>query len=156
MFSVREDGSIISTGRGVEREVVYTAFRCFTDHNGRWFLPRFDGRCSIATTMSLSAASFVGADRHSNLAVLGCLTAFLLIYGIAPEPLSPSLIQFAANNCDLRSLTCEFVREWHPELRALLELWTTTGPTGDISAFQSHFATYHDMQVSYIFGSNLR
>ncbi|KAJ7231678.1 hypothetical protein B0H12DRAFT_207248 [Mycena haematopus] len=147
---IHDDGSVVSTGPGVEREVVYTAFQCFSSHNGVWFLSRFDGRCSIATTLPLDMASFVNADRRITLTVLGCLTALLLIHGIAPDPLSPALIQYAANGCDLQSLTREFVGEWHPELKALLDLWVTTGPTGDISSFQPHFSIYHDMQIATI------
>ncbi|KAJ6451543.1 hypothetical protein C8R45DRAFT_1124584, partial [Mycena sanguinolenta] len=144
---IRPDGSLVSTGWGVEREVVYTAFQSFIEHGSQWFLPRFDGRCSIVTTMSLAASSFVGKTRHNNLAVLGCLVSLLLIFGIAPEPLSPSVIHWAANNCELRLLNREFVQEWHPNLRALLEQWTAVGPTGDINGFQSHFASFHNLQV---------
>ncbi|KAJ6450648.1 hypothetical protein C8R45DRAFT_1113986 [Mycena sanguinolenta] len=147
---VRQNGTLVSTGRGVEREVIYMAFRFFTDNNGRWFLPRFDGRCSIATTMSLAAAPFVGADRRTSLGILGCLTSLMLIHGIAPEPLGPALIQWAANDCNLQSLTREFVSEWHPELKALLDSWNRAGPTGSIAAFQTHFATFHDTQIASI------
>ncbi|KAJ6449939.1 hypothetical protein C8R45DRAFT_1128395 [Mycena sanguinolenta] len=119
-----------------------------TEHSSQWFLPRFDGRCSIATTMSLAASSFVGETRRNNLAVLGCLVSLLLIFGIAPEPLSPSVIHWAANDCELRSLNWEFVQEWHPDLRALLEQWTAVGPTGDITDFQSYFTSFHDLQIA--------
>ncbi|KAJ7790490.1 hypothetical protein B0H13DRAFT_1936229 [Mycena leptocephala] len=94
---------------GLEQEAIYTAFRTFADHPSIWFLPRFDNRCSIATTMSLSTSHFVSNDRRESLTVLGCLAALMLIHGIAPEPLSPAFIQFAAHQCDIQSLTRDFV-----------------------------------------------
>ncbi|KAJ7667002.1 hypothetical protein DFH06DRAFT_1185214 [Mycena polygramma] len=147
---LRPDGSLLSFGIGIEREVLYTAFREFTDNEGAWFLPRFDDRCSIATTMSLSSSSFVSADRLEQLTILGCLAGLLLIHGIAPEPLSPALLQFAANKFDLGSLTRSFVREWHPELVGLIERWDEMGPEGDIGPFQGYFASFHDMQVAAV------
>ncbi|KAJ7435360.1 hypothetical protein B0H11DRAFT_1937661 [Mycena galericulata] len=59
-----------------------------------------------------------------------CITA-LHIHGIAPEPLSPALIQFA----------------WHPYLVGLLNEWLNMNETGDISQFGPFYALYHDMQV---------
>ncbi|KAJ7675415.1 hypothetical protein B0H14DRAFT_3537113 [Mycena olivaceomarginata] len=84
---------------------------------------------------------------EKNLVVFGCLTALMLIYGIAPDPLSPSLIHFAANKCELGSLTREFVGEWHPNLKTMLDTWDSIGPTGDITPFQSHFVIFHDIQL---------
>ncbi|KAJ7149389.1 hypothetical protein C8R43DRAFT_887958 [Mycena crocata] len=144
---LRPDGSILSFGAGIEREVLYSAFCIFTDSEGAWFLPRFDGMCSIATTMSLASSAFVGPDRIVMFSVLGCIIALLLIYGIAPEPLSPAVIQFAASGFDLASLDEQFLREWHPDLVALLHDWKAMGPEGDVGAFQSFFASYHDMQA---------
>ncbi|KAF7367181.1 hypothetical protein MSAN_00978000 [Mycena sanguinolenta] len=143
----REDENFLSTGEGVEREVIFTAFSEFTSHAGTWFLPRFDSRCSIATTMSLAASSLVNTHRRDSLVVLGCLTALMLIHGLAPEPISPALLQYAANKCDIRSLTREFVGEWHPDLRAMLDSWINMGPTGDLTRFQQHFSIYHDIQA---------
>lgn len=147
---IQPDGSLLSAGNGLEREAIYTAFRTFADHPSIWFLPRFDNRCSIATTMSLSTSHFVSNDRRESLTVLGCLAALMLIHGIAPEPLSPAFIQFAAHQCDIQSLPWDFVGEWHAELRALIDDWNAMGPEGDLTPFQAHFATYHDIPVSLI------
>ncbi|KAF8153591.1 hypothetical protein K438DRAFT_1622759, partial [Mycena galopus ATCC 62051] len=149
---LRDDGSLLTTGVGIGREVLYTAWLCYQQHAGQWFLSRFDGKCSITTTMPLASANLVNADHRQNLVVLGCLAALLLIHGIAPEPLSPALIQWAANKCDLGSLTREFIGEWFPELRTLLDDWVSTGPTGDIRPFVNHFAIYHDIQVASLQG----
>ncbi|KAJ7845313.1 hypothetical protein B0H13DRAFT_2363761 [Mycena leptocephala] len=147
-FKMRPDGSLLSAGNGLEREAIYTAFRTFADHPSIWFLPRFDNRCSIATTMSLSTSHFVSNDRRESLTVLGCLAALMLIHGIAPEPLSPAFIQFAAHQCDIQSLTRDFVGEWHAELRALIDDWNAMGPEGNLTPFQAHFATYHDIPIA--------
>ena len=148
--SLKDDGSLLSFGLGVEREVLYTAFRSFTDSTGAWFLPRFDDRCSITTTMTILGPGFISSDRRDKLRILGCLSALMLIHGIAPEPLSPALIQFAANNYDVGALTWDFVGEWHPELRSLLDSWIAIGAGGDIAPFQPHFATFHNTHVSCV------
>ncbi|KAK6978291.1 hypothetical protein R3P38DRAFT_2665265 [Favolaschia claudopus] len=146
---IRPNGSAVSFGAGVEREVIYTAFRIFTDCEGAYFTPRYDGRCSIATTMSLASLAFVSSHRLEDLTVLGSLVGLLLIHGIAPEPLSPAFIQFAANGCDLGSLTREFVLEWCPELCGRLDRWLSLGPEDDITEVRDILATCFDMQVSY-------
>ncbi|KAJ7318075.1 hypothetical protein DFH08DRAFT_714930, partial [Mycena albidolilacea] len=143
----KPDGSLLSTGTGVEKEVLYTAFSWYVDHRGAYFLPRFDDTCSIVTTMSFTSHAYVSTDRREDLMILGCLAALLLLHGIAPEPLGPAIIQFAANRCELGSLTWDFVGEYHPELRALLDTWKTMGPSGDITPFQSYFATYRDLEA---------
>ncbi|KAJ7613052.1 hypothetical protein FB45DRAFT_842981 [Roridomyces roridus] len=145
---VAKDGRLVSTGAGIKREVIYTAFRMFSNDAGRWLLPRFDDKCLIATTMPLASARFVSGDRLVDLTVLGFLCALMLMHGIAPEPLSPSLIYFAANGCDPQCLDEAWIGEWHPALRALLNQWKATGPYGDLAPFQAHFATYHDMQIA--------
>ncbi|KAK6996241.1 hypothetical protein R3P38DRAFT_3628806 [Favolaschia claudopus] len=149
---IRPNGSAVSFGAGVEREVIYTAFRIFTDCEGAYFTPRYDGRCSIATTMSLASSAFVSSHRLEDLTVLGSLVGLLLIHGIAPEPLSPAFIQFAANGCDLGSLTREFVLEWCPELCGRLDRWLSLGPEDDITEFRDILATCFDMQDSALRG----
>ncbi|KAJ7228014.1 hypothetical protein B0H12DRAFT_233568 [Mycena haematopus] len=153
---IREEENFFSTGEGVEREVIYSAFCEFTSQSGTWLLPRFDWRYSIATAMPPASSSLVNASRRDSLTTLGCLTALMLIHGLAPDPLSPALVQYAANKCDLESLSRDFVGEWHPELRALIDKWIEIGPTGDLAPFQPHFASYHDMQVSTLESRDLR
>jgi hypothetical protein len=133
MYRLKPDGLILSSGIGVKQEVIYTSFRWFTDHKGAWLLPRFDDQCSIATPMSFVTSAYVSADRQENLVVFGCLTTLMFIYGIAPDPLSPSLIHFVANKCELGSLTWEFVGEWHPNLKTMLDPWDSIGPTSPLS-----------------------
>ncbi|KAJ7026563.1 hypothetical protein C8F04DRAFT_1045551 [Mycena alexandri] len=145
---LQPNGVVLSFGVGVEREAWYTAFRHFIKSEGAWFLPRFDNRCSIATTMSQSASGYVSQARLDQIGVLGCITSLLLIHGIAPEPFSPALIQFAANGCDLSSLSRDFLREWHPELVDVIDRWDTTGAGGDITSFQYFLASYLDIQAA--------
>ncbi|KAF8140811.1 hypothetical protein K438DRAFT_1995637 [Mycena galopus ATCC 62051] len=127
---LRDDGTLLSTGLGIGRETLTFAWLSYQRHAGD--------------------ATFVNRDRRSNLVVLGCLAGLMLIHGMAPEPLSPAVIQWAANKCDVRSLTREFVGEWFAELKGLMDDWVSAGPTGDIRRFAHHFATYHDLQASYI------
>ncbi|KAJ7310146.1 hypothetical protein DFH08DRAFT_823180 [Mycena albidolilacea] len=74
-----------------------------------------------------------GPEKGPCFCVLGCLLALLLIYGIAPEPLSPAVFQLAVNNFDLWSLIPECVRQWFLSLQDLLEAWKSMGPEGDLA-----------------------
>ncbi|KAJ7327455.1 hypothetical protein DFH08DRAFT_816304 [Mycena albidolilacea] len=157
-FSIlKPDGLILSSGIGVKREAIYTSFRWFTDHQGAWLLSRFNDRCSIVTTISLATSAYVSTDRRENLVVFSCLTALMLIYGIAPDPLSPSLIHFAANKCELGSLTWEFVGEWHPNLKTMLDTWDSIGPTGKLDFILNPIASLasRDLAQHQALGPNL-
>jgi len=74
----------------------------------------------------------------------------MVIYGLAPAPFGPGFIQFLLHDCDLNSLTPAFVSEWYPELYRTLQAWIALGPANDdLSPFRSHFASYHDVDVSH-------
>ncbi|KAF8208552.1 hypothetical protein K438DRAFT_1930208 [Mycena galopus ATCC 62051] len=134
---LRDDGTLLSTGLGIGRETLTFAWLSYQKHAGEWFLPRFGGQSSIATTMPLASATFVNRDRRSNLVVLGCLAGLMLIHGMAPEPLSPAVIQWAANKCDVRSLTREFVGEWFAELKGLMDDWVASLQGRDLRQHQT-------------------
>jgi hypothetical protein len=79
----------------------------------------------------------------------GAVTALLLVHGQTPRPLSPAVMLFIIYNFDIHCLTPGFIGEWFAGLRTLLSNWLETGPDGDPEPFASHFATYHDAQVSF-------
>jgi hypothetical protein len=79
---------------------------------------------------------------------MGALAALLLIHGIAPYPLDPVVLHFFIHNCDLHAIHPSFLSEWHPELCCIIQDWINMGSSGDPTPFQSHFASYHDLQVS--------
>jgi hypothetical protein len=144
-----DDEIVLSFGEGVEREVIHAAFQSYLQDAARWFTARADGHSTLATTYSMSSAQSLSAGRRRDLLVLGALTALSLVHGIAPCPLDPVLLHFIVHKCNLHSILPGFLGEWHPELRRTLLDWIEGGPTGDITAFEAHFITYHDLQVRY-------
>ncbi|KAJ7206409.1 hypothetical protein GGX14DRAFT_643658 [Mycena pura] len=144
----RPDGTVLSTGSGVEREASFITFQHFAGNPGAWLCPQSDGQYSIATT---TTPSFTTSEEHLvSSQVFGFFTSIMLLHGAAPAPIGPAVLQLLANNCDLRLLDRSFVREWHPELGDDLNNWIAIGPDGNISRYQSHFATFHDMELAPI------
>jgi len=92
--------------------------------------------------------NLVHQERLTNLSILGALTGLMMIYGLAPAPFGPGLLQFLLHDCDLRALTPAFISEWYPELHHTLQNWKALDPSSnDLAPFCSHFATYHDTEV---------
>ncbi|KAJ3503361.1 hypothetical protein NLJ89_g8472 [Agrocybe chaxingu] len=136
-----------SAGRGVEQEAVYLAFNTFRKNESEFFLPRAGNYSSLAITHSFSP-SFISPARLQSLAVLGALSALMLIYGMAPEPLSPVLIHYMIHDCNFDSIHPGLLSEWLPELRQLLRRWIEGNHSSDLLPFREHFAIYHDLQIS--------
>lgn len=127
--------------------MIFTAFQKYTSEGQRWFLPRIDGYSSIATSHSMATARYISDLRKKKLAILGALTGLLLVYGIAPSPLSPVLLHYWIHGCNIHSIHPALLGEWNQEFKHLLDNWLEIGPTGDTSPFQAHFNTFHDIQV---------
>jgi len=142
--------TVWSLGEGIEREVIHTIFEEFLCKGGEWFTPRADGHSTLTITHTLSTARHIPHSRLRNLSVLGAITALCLIHGISPMPLDPVVLHFFIHDCDVASLHPDFIAEWHAEIKQIITAWLQTGSRGDISQFQQHFATYHDMQVSQV------
>ncbi|KAK7015821.1 hypothetical protein R3P38DRAFT_2786739 [Favolaschia claudopus] len=138
---LHEDGTLLSTGIGVEREVVHALYRSFAQRPEKYFVPREGGWHGIATTISMSQRFLVSDVRLPVLMLM-------LLHGMAPDIVSPALFQFAFHGCDLNALTHVFLVEWYPVLSLLINDWLRTGPTGDLRRFRSHFATHHDVQIA--------
>lgn len=92
---MRHDGSlsgrVLSVGEGIERETIYLAFDMYRKESTKWFIPRSDTYSTIAISQSLSPHFNVSATRLEALSVLGALTGLMLVYGVAPTPLSSTL-----------------------------------------------------------------
>jgi hypothetical protein len=112
------------------------------------------GRYSICTPMSVGLSGIHTYRACSReVSIFGAICALMLIKGFSVDPLGPALLQFLFHDCDFQSLHKDFVAQWHPALRHLLEEWISIGATGDINnpLFTAHFATFHDTQVSFNF-----
>jgi hypothetical protein len=139
---------IRSFGDGIERETSWALFEAFRNQSSQWFLQRMDNHASVATTHPLSSSQYVPSSRLRNLQILGAISALLLVQGIAPSNLDPVMLNFFVHSGDLHCIHPTWLGEWHPRLRATILGWINMGASGDLAPFQSHFASYHDMEVS--------
>ncbi|KAF8221415.1 hypothetical protein L208DRAFT_1328137 [Tricholoma matsutake] len=98
--------------------------------------------------MTLFAASSVSVAQKQELKRLGAVCALFYIHGQTPIPLSPAVILFIVYKFNLHCLTPGFIGEWFVDLQKLIADWLESGPEGDLQPFASHFATYHDTEVS--------
>lgn len=122
------------------------AFEHYRNDASQWFVQRAGGYSSIAITNMMTP---VPNARLRCIAILGALTALMLIHGMAPTPLSPVLIHYFIHDCDLQAIYPSFLAEWIPDLHETLKSWLAVDPSSkDISQFRAHFASYHDIEVS--------
>ena len=141
---VHPDGSLLqhicSFGDGVERETVHLAFKQYQKNTQQWFIPRSGKYSTIAMSQPflLQQPTF-SSTRLEAISVLGVLMGFMLIYGMAPMPLSPALLQFLLHGCDFHLLTPGFIQEWLPDLYDILTDWKCLDASGDVESFDSHF-----------------
>lgn len=153
---VRPDGSlsqrIRSVGDGVERETVHLAFEQYRKNAQKWFIPRSGKYSTIAMSqpLLLQQPTF-SSTRLEAISVLGALTGLMIIYSMAPTPLSPALLQFLLHGCDFHSLTPSFIQEWLPDLYNTLTNWNRLGASGDVESFDPYFQLYHDFPVGFYF-----
>lgn len=153
---LREDGSlsqrIRSLGDGVERETIHLAFQHYRKNAQKWFIPRSGKYSTIATSQPflLQQPTF-SSTRLEAISVLGALTGLMVIYSMAPTPLSPALLQFLLHGCDFHSLTPDFIQEWLPDLYKTLTDWNRLDSLGDVENFDPHFQIFHDFPVGFYF-----
>lgn len=140
-------GRVLSVGEGIERETIYLAFDIYRKESAKWFISRSDTYSTIATLQSLSPHFDISATRLEALSILGALTGLMLVYGVAPTPLSPALIQFLLHECDIHSMTPAFIQEWFPSLYRTLMDWNALNASDNIEAFDGHFQLFHDFPV---------
>ncbi|KAF8233723.1 hypothetical protein L208DRAFT_1554721 [Tricholoma matsutake] len=98
--------------------------------------------------MTSFAASSVSVAQKQQLKCLRAVCALLYIHRQTPMPLSPAVILFIVYKFNLHCLTPGFIGEWFINLRKLIADWLELGPEGNLQPFASHFATYHDTEVS--------
>ncbi|KAH9918518.1 hypothetical protein B0H21DRAFT_827558 [Amylocystis lapponica] len=149
---VNENNEIVSSGEGIEREMIFTIFSKFIANSTQWFHPRADDRATLRVLHSAKSACSVPLARIRNLKKLGAVCALMLIIGQTPDPLGPAIFQFLVHGCDLHALHPTFIGEWHPNLCKTLLDWNAMDHTGDVSRFEHHFATFHDYEASSVTG----
>jgi hypothetical protein len=143
-----ENGTLLSAGPGIEREVIFTAFESYRREHSQWFETREDGMASVKIVYPMSASRFIPQQRLLSLTKLGALCALLLIIGQCPSPLDPCILQYTVHGMNIHSLHPAFVGEWHPEIRAKVLQWLDISSDGDITPFQNHLTAYNALEVS--------
>ena len=126
---------------------MHRAFQKHTENFNTFFVEGMDGFCTLRTQNPASASRAVSEDRKRSMMTLGALSGLMIIEGMKPGPLEPLFIQLLAHEGDFQSLTPELVEVWHPDLARTIKDWKRTGADGDISPFEAHLMSYHDIQV---------
>ncbi|KAJ6628833.1 hypothetical protein B0H10DRAFT_1940208 [Mycena sp. CBHHK59/15] len=130
MFRIlNPEGGVLSFGDGIEQETIWTALNCYFKNPGAWCLQQDEDRMSLAISMPLRLASAIAPHRLEELRVFGALIGLAIISGVPPGPMTPALLQYAVNGCNLDALTPSFV--------AAGILLSAVGPRGDLAPFQS-------------------
>ncbi|KAJ7456993.1 hypothetical protein FB451DRAFT_1142912 [Mycena latifolia] len=143
-FGLSPNGAAV--GDGLEREVIFTVLRRFTNEGTVWFKP---GEGEIVTLQTLyPLSSSVPPARLLGMQRLGSICGLIMINGQSFWPLSPAIFQYLIHDCNLHSLRPAFVGEWFPALRAQLLEFLSIGPEGDLSPFQPQLVTYLDVEAS--------
>ncbi|KAF6762168.1 hypothetical protein DFP72DRAFT_1061446 [Ephemerocybe angulata] len=145
---VDSDGIVTSTGRGIDREVLYTAFEKYRNQGSAYLQTLSDDLASVTVAYPVTSPSMIPSRRLTSLGKLGAICALMMLSGQCPAPFNPLLFHYIINHCDLHSLHPALVGAWHPELCADIRRWNELGPTGDISSFQSHFSTFWNSELS--------
>jgi hypothetical protein len=101
--------------------------------------------------MTLFTASSVSVAWKQELKCLRAICALLYINRQTPMPLSPTVILFIVYKFNLHCLTPGLIGERFINLQKLIANWLELGPEGNLQPFASHFATYHDTEVSQPF-----
>ncbi|KAE9383466.1 hypothetical protein BT96DRAFT_1033001 [Gymnopus androsaceus JB14] len=124
----------ITSGAGVESEVIHAAYKHYTDEASKWFCVSA-GDFSTISTIATAVNEHVSQKRLEDLADLGSLVALNLIHGYPTLPLNPLLLNK--------------VSKWFPGLAHLLSTWLNMTPEDPLDAniFASQLAAYHDLQL---------
>jgi len=144
---LKPDGSILSFGPGLERETVHAGLNLWLNDAGRWCIQTDEDRLSLAISMPLAMASTISRGRLEGFRVFGALVALSLISGKPPGNLSPALLQYALNDCNLDALTPSFVASFNPAIERAARSMQAIGPNGDLALFQSFIINVLNIQV---------
>ncbi|KAE9389920.1 hypothetical protein BT96DRAFT_1066449 [Gymnopus androsaceus JB14] len=139
----------ITSGLGIESEVMHAAYGRYTDESAQWFAPSTSDFSTIST-IATTVDEHVSQKRLDDLSDLGALVALNLIHGYPTVPLNPLLLEYFINDCNINSLAKDKVTKWFPSLAHLLSLWLDMSHNEplDGNIFASHLATFHDLQLS--------
>ena len=145
--STYKSGSNCSNGIGIEWEVILSLFGQFRVQNTQWFAPTVDGYTTLATSLTLAASQHVPAAHKLDMAVLGVTVTLCLLHGFSVTMLDPLLLDLFIHDCHIHVIHSTLLADWHPAIKQVITDWIELSLDGDAGPFQSHFVSYHDLQV---------
>ncbi|KAJ3964445.1 hypothetical protein EV361DRAFT_978731, partial [Lentinula raphanica] len=146
----------VTSGPGLEQSVLNALFKeYFVDRASEFCTPLFEDFDTLIVLPQTSGPTYISEDRKEELSIFGAVTALALIHGHYPGRLSPLLLIYLLNGCDIRSLHRKLVYEYSTELGSTLDAWLCIGPDDNVLEFASHFASYHNTQVAALNGRSL-
>ncbi|KAK7001616.1 hypothetical protein R3P38DRAFT_3216457 [Favolaschia claudopus] len=131
---VRPDGEISSFGSGIEAEVIHKAMDTFLGQSGRYCLPVDEDRLSLGISMPARLALGISSARLDDLRGIG--------------DISPVLIQYCLNQCNLDCVTPSLISAWHPALDRIARQLQAVGPQGSLVPFQSDIIHSLGIQIA--------
>jgi len=131
--------------------VLNTLFKSYLeDQEDEFCVPGIDSYTTLSTVPQ-PAALHISPEKKVELSMFGSIVALALIYGQYPGHLNPLFLIYLLNNCNLSCLHRELVYDFFPDLGRDLDDWISIGPNDNIQRFSYHFASYHGIQVCFIF-----
>lgn len=141
----------VTSGPGLEQSVLNALFdEYFATREFEFCTPIWDAYTTLIT-LPQTASAHISDAKKEELTIFGAVTALALIYGHYPGHLNPLLLIYLLNDSKLQSLHRDLVFQYFPSLGLTLDEWLHIGPNDDVQQFASHFASYHNIQVSWHF-----
>ncbi|KAJ3964203.1 hypothetical protein EV361DRAFT_942689 [Lentinula raphanica] len=109
------------------------------------------------STVPLASSADLSEAKKNELTLFGAAVGLSLVYGIYPGNINPLLLVYLLNSSNLKSLTKSLVLELFPDLYRTLVHWIALPhSSNDLSYFQAHFASYHNLPVLALNGRSER
>ncbi|KAJ3967385.1 hypothetical protein EV361DRAFT_930974 [Lentinula raphanica] len=156
-FQLVANDIYISSGPGIEKEVMDLFFKEKLDGHVHDFLVRVIDNYTTLSTVPISSAADLSLAKKKELKLFGAAVGLALVHGHYPANINPLLLVYLLSSCNLKSLSKYLVMESFPDLYCTLSQWNSLDYDDDnLSYFQPHFATYHNLLVPALQGRSER
>ncbi|KAG8918559.1 hypothetical protein FRC02_002296 [Tulasnella sp. 418] len=132
IFGIEYSADGISLGEGIKVETLTRlCSRIFNDE--AYFVPRRGDQRTIAVQSDPELDGLVASTRLLRFKVLGAVVGLHLVWhGVLADAVSPFLIQYMTNDCDINSITESFLKHHDSESLEDIMAWRHLGPQGSI------------------------
>lgn len=136
----------VSSGPGVEQEVMNTLFRAYFDREDEFCSPLINEYKTLSAFPN-TRSSDLSALKREKLIMFGAVTALALIYGSYPAHLNPLLLIYFLNHCQLPCLHRDLIFLYFPSLGVTLDNWLALDHMEPVVGpqFLQHFSTFHNV-----------